>query len=356
MASFFVRWKRRSWSVLKQEYKDGESVQTTVPKELYPELGINPAWTLEEVKARIKNLNGRGKIDRLKAVAAARRAEFDASVSSIFVDPVQADQFTERLLYSTFAKDDSKMIYRWTTVQRLVKELQLEPHEFGTQENKILHYMRDQRFSPDYVAKLIRILNLWGDFVCEAQDRRFKPIKVPRGHAMESIREAYLTKPKNRAGGAKPFTDELLKSKQSLFTVPGQFEWLLISLWFGLRPSEINKNFKVTVEPDGTEVLWIYQTKLTTLRKEDRWKLIPVLFEEQKRAISYFKLGSYKKPLLKKVKEVFGPRYGLYSGRKGFTDLMLSRGRSLENISAWLGHSSIDLTWKHYRNKKRVQY
>jgi hypothetical protein len=29
------------------------------------------------------------------------------------------------------------------------------------------------------------------------------------------------------------------------------------------------------------------------------------------------------------------------AGRKGFTDLMLAKGHSLENISIWMGHSTL---------------
>jgi len=52
----------------------------------------------------------------------------------------------------------------------------------------------------------------------------------------------------------------------------------------------------------------------------------------------------------------FGRGYDLYSGRKGFTDLMLTKGQSLENISIWLGHSHISRTWASYRDKGPFQF
>ena len=39
---------------------------------------------------------------------------------------------------------------------------------------------------------------------------------------------------------------------------------------------------------------------------------------------------------------------------KGFVDLMLSKGHELENISVWMGHSTLDRTWKSY--KQRTKY
>jgi len=46
----------------------------------------------------------------------------------------------------------------------------------------------------------------------------------------------------------------------------------------------------------------------------------------------------------------------LYAGRKGFQDLMLNRGQRLEDISMWMGHQSIEMTWTKYRNRKRVSF
>jgi hypothetical protein len=43
----------------------------------------------------------------------------------------------------------------------------------------------------------------------------------------------------------------------------------------------------------------------------------------------------------------------LYEGRKGFSDLMLSRGQALENISIWMGHSPLDRTWRSFKQRRR---
>lgn len=49
----------------------------------------------------------------------------------------------------------------------------------------------------------------------------------------------------------------------------------------------------------------------------------------------------------------FGPGVDLYGGRKDFTDLMIAKGHTLENISIWMGHSSLDRTWRSYKAKAR---
>ena len=37
---------------------------------------------------------------------------------------------------------------------------------------------------------------------------------------------------------------------------------------------------------------------------------------------------------------------------------MLSKGNTLENISIWMGHSTINRTWQSYKNRRKyhIQY
>ncbi len=353
MSSFYVRkTSASSWSLMEQWFEGKKKIQKTVPKASYSNFGLSPTNTLAEARARVSNLNKRKSLDAHKAAAAARRQEFEQSVSTVFVDPVQAQGFVQRLVDSSFSKSDKKLISHWHTIKKVVTELQIEPHQFGDEEKRILKLFRGRRYSVDYIQKLIRVLNLFGSFVCKSQGRHFEPIKNPRGHVRESLTDAYLSKKGNRSGGAKPLTPELLKNKKNLFTIPGQFEWVFVSFWFGLRPNEVTGQWKVETEQDGTQVLWVYQSKLTSIAKEKRWKLIPILYDEQREALKYLQLGAVKRPLCKTIVNIFGNGFGLYSGRKGFTDEMEKvRKHSLVNVSSWLGHTSLDRTMRNYRNR-----
>jgi hypothetical protein len=355
MASFFIRQKRKSWSLLKQSYKEGRSVQETVPKAAYAALGVNPAWSVEEAKIRVKSINSRNKVDRLAAASAARRQEFEASLESTFLDEREVNEFKERLVKDSFSRSERKLLSHWKTVQAIVLKLQIEPSSFASRQRELFQELRSRQLSIDYCTKLIRVFNLWGLFVSRRRGQPYEPIVLPRGHIREALAEAYLEKGTSRAGGAKPFTKAILERQRGQL-LAGQWEWLWVTLFFGLRPSEVNPNWKLTVEPDGTQVLWVYQGKLTSVRKEERWKLIPLLYPEQHEALNYLKLGSYRRPWTKTLRGHFGDGYGLYSGRKGFTDLMLERGQAIEHVSAWLGHRSIERTWKHYKNRLRVQF
>jgi len=56
------------------------------------------------------------------------------------------------------------------------------------------------------------------------------------------------------------------------------------------------------------------------------------------------------------MRQYFSKDIDLYGGRKGFTDLMLSRGNTIENISIWMGHSTLDRTWRSYKQKQNFTF
>lgn len=135
------------------------------------------------------------------------------------------------------------------------------------------------------------------------------------------------------------------------------------TLWLGLRPSELDlileDRSKMKVEMQGAvPILYVYQSKMSTVSKAKRWKAIPCFLKEMQLALKDIENGVPQKSLVKTLRKALPKmdNVGLYSGRKGFTDLMLANGQSLENIASWLGHASIERTWKHYKNKKSVGF
>jgi hypothetical protein len=131
----------------------------------------------------------------------------------------------------------------------------------------------------------------------------------------------------------------------------------VLTVWLGLRPKEVenlrDENlWRIETLITGRKILWVFQTKVIALPPEDRWKPIPLLFDEQEFALRIIEGRNFKRPLSKTMKRYFGSGIDLYGGRKGFVDLMLSRGQTLENISIWMGHSTVARTWRSYKNKK----
>jgi hypothetical protein len=126
----------------------------------------------------------------------------------------------------------------------------------------------------------------------------------------------------------------------------------------GLRPQEIDNLYNPEIMEERNShswriVFWIFQTKIIALPSEDRWKPIPILYKEQEFALKIISSGNFKRPLVKTMRHYFAKDIDLYGGRKGFTDLMLSKGNTMENISIWMGHSTLDRTWRSYKQKKR---
>jgi hypothetical protein len=48
--------------------------------------------------------------------------------------------------------------------------------------------------------------------------------------------------------------------------------------------------------PTGSVVMWVFQTKIIALPPEDRWKPIPILFDEQRLALKMIMDENLKDP------------------------------------------------------------
>lgn len=64
-----------------------------------------------------------------------------------------------------------------------------------------------------------------------------------------------------------------------------------------------------------------------------RWKLIPLLFDEQLFGLKIIEDSNFQRPLIKTMRKHFGKGVNLYAGRKAFTDLMMFRGHLFEKIT-----------------------
>ncbi|MEN0059728.1 MAG: hypothetical protein AAGB31_12890, partial [Bdellovibrio sp.] len=146
-----------------------------------------------------------------------------------------------------------------------------------------------------------------------------------------------------------------------------KYNWLFISFVFGLRPSECDGAIKKPEieNHNGVPVLVIYQSKLTTVSEDDKYKRIPIICDEQEKALKLIEKKQAKRPTPKWVDEHckdksktydINFKYDLYCGRKGFTDFLLNKGQSLEQISIWAGHASIEMTWRHYKDKRSIRF
>lgn len=354
--SYYVRKLKNGWSVYHQSYKDGRKTDTKVEKLAYHELGFRLDWSLDQARERCKRLNKEKSITQAKARKAAARLMELQSLDSVLFQEDAVSAFSRKLEQENEGSENHlrKMSSHFLKIQALITDLKILPHEYKENEKLIYKWFARNRVSLDYTQKLISLLNRWGAFVSRRDGRFFEPISPVRGISREKIRDSHEDK-KGVRRESKPISPLLLQNKKNLLS-EANYNFLFITVWFGLRPSEVSKIDEVVTKlnDDGTEFLIVYQSKLAAVEKSRRYKAIPILFDEQKTAVEYLKSKKIKAPIYKKMLSVFGESYGLYGGRKGFTDLMLSKGYSLEDISLWLGHTSIETTWAHYKNKNSL--
>ena len=206
----------------------------------------------------------------------------------------------------------------------------------------------------------MRMANLWGFFICKKMARPFLPVPYPRGYERQRLSEAYYTKQKACKKPSLPLLPEKLQAKKEVINIQN-YNWLYLSVWFGLRPQEIDqlkdqRLWRIETTLTERKILWVYQTKIVALPTEERWKPIPILYPEQEEALKIIESQYYKRPLVQTMRRHFGMNVHLYAGRKGFTDLMLKNGHSLESISQWMGHTTIGRTWRNYKCRTYVQF
>ncbi len=242
----------------------------------------------------------------------------------------------------------------------MILEIQHDPRDWYDEYLQFYDYFYKRKCSFSYIRKILGILNLWGFFLARKLGTPFFSIPAPRGYEKSRLIDAYFEKTAGRGKQSDPISPNQLAMNRDKFKEK-YYNWIYLTVWLELRPMEVDQvknknNFRIFITDDGTPVLWVFQTKLVSVPPRFRWKLIPLFLDEQKRALEIIQSDIFDRPRTKLVKLHFGSNTTLYGGRKDFTDLMLSLHQNLENVSQWLGHSSIDRTWKHYKSKVAVHF
>ncbi|MGZ3769537.1 MAG: hypothetical protein ACXVCR_07395 [Bdellovibrio sp.] len=326
-------------------------------------LGFSDFMTPTEAKAHAKKLNAMNTVNRkaqASKVKAAERLTDLITIENSIIPTEMSEAFVAYLEENWYGGEYNlrKQIQHWNLVQKMLTDLRLQPHEYFKKQKDFYKYFQKNGFSKSYVEKLLKVVNAWGEFYSEQSKTYFKKVPNPKGVILEAIRDASDAD----GAGADPLTMPTLARMKSHMP-EGQWEYVRATLWLGLRPSELDAiienpaNLKVKMH-GNTPVASIYQAKLISIPKEKRWKQIPLFHPEMKNALKDIQNEIVRKPLVKTLKKAAPnlPGIGLYSGRKGFTDLMLSLNQTLENIALWMGHASIERTWKSYKAKDVINF
>ncbi len=335
-----------------------------MPKDRWRALGFYPSMSLSDANARAKQLNAQGLIKRQEE--RLRKQQLDRNQAKLLhgsaLPPEFVTEFEERFVRSRDSETDqgkrrtSRARVIWQAAQKLIVAINVDPSEWFYSFHEIYDYFYQRQLSIRYSQAILRMANLWGFFISKKLARPFLAVPTPRGYERQRLIDAYYKRERNARRPSAPLTPELLQQCASRINRPN-FNWLFLSVWFGLRPQEIDnlhnsELWKIETLFNGRVVLWIFQTKIIALPPEDRWKPIPLLFDEQRFALRILESQKFRRPIVRTVHNYFGAHVDLYGGRKGFTDLMLSKGQSLENISIWMGHSTLNRTWRSYKNRR----
>lgn len=352
--------KKRTWKLQIQSEAGGDRKITDIPIDQLGDHQFHLKMTLEEAQAKSRDLNRLKEIHRHaeRKVSIKKRMEKEAIQSAV--------SFPDETEFLSWLRDnqrfasikENKTDSHWHNAKKIIATIGLKPTDYADKKQAIYRWFATNSLSISYLQKVLRLINLYGRFYSRKYKVYFEEVEMPTGYARSDIEDAFFEKnPDGRA--AKPMTPELLESKRSKFK-PEHWNWVYLSTWLGLRPGEVDsltvaKNYRLEIV-SGKSVVWVYQSKLTGIPRADRWKPIPLIESEQKRVLALLESKDFKKPLVKTMAMHFGEGFALYSGRKGFESIMRDRGYSLENIAQWLGHQSIETTWKKYVNKKNVRW
>jgi hypothetical protein len=366
--SFHVNKKKKLdgteyWRLLRSTWSNGKVKYEHIPSSQLLQYGLSSDLSLEDARTRVKQLNAQSRVDRDaegRKASALKSQKQQEILTSAHLPKSFALEFTENYLRAEMAIGASgeakykKALSTWGYCQKLIVSVNLPQQHWHQHKRRFYGEMANLKTSPSYTGKVLRILNMWGSFIAMKTSTSFIPVPPPRGYDREMIADAYLDSDK-RKKTSDPLSPDLLESNKGRFT-DAQYRWLYLSVWLGLRPPEVDSlaDSKVTRE-QGVSVLWIYQSKLRGVKKEDRYKPVPLIYPEQIKCLDFIK-QEIKRPLVKTVQKHITDGINLYGGRKGFTDMMLDKGQSLEDISTWLGHATIERTWHSYKRRSKVSF
>jgi hypothetical protein len=354
-----VRKKGPQFKIRFEWFDVGDRHSRDIPKEEWVRHGFYESMSWEEANAQKDSLNAAEHLKRhqeRRNKIAARMDDEERAQLAYLPGPL-IREWEAKMFGRTHV--DKKLPSYWKVAKDILCRLKLEPNAWVDNQGMFFDHFASRQYSVSYVQKLIHVLNGWGAFYSRKTQKFFDPLPYPSGRERERIADANYGATGAGNKESDPLTPEMLEAKRSTLK-PEHYHWLYMSVWWGLRPSEVD-SFKdekfYKIERHGKiQVLGVYQAKLSSISREKRWKLIPCFLPEQKTALKILTTQPFKRPLSKTVANRFGERVGLYGGRKGFVDLMQSHGQSLEDISQWMGHTSIERTWKNYKNKQKVRY
>lgn len=354
---FHVRKHRNTWRVIATTYANGGKSEKHVVQEDYARLGVSKTMSIEEARAAVRALNARDRLEKreLRRQNVSKAQAEGALIKSAYLPGALLEEFERELA----ADGNPKLMPRWNRAKKLIVDTGLDYTQHFAYRAKIYAYLADQQLSAYYARDIIAVMNRWGRFRGRKATNMYEELPVPKSTHLQRIKAAYKQR-RGQGNESDPITPAMLESARSRLK-PAQYNWLLASVWFGLRPGEVDRlstsgrdEFWKVVVQQGHQCLMVFQTKLGGIDEDQRWKTIPVITPQQRRVIGMIEDGvPMKRPLVKTIKAHLSDTCTCYGGRKGFYHLMTaSYGQEPGAISFWLGHKDLATTAKKYADSR----
>lgn len=342
------------FKILQDVTENGQRVQRAIRKQDWLTHGINPAWSLEEARAWAKAQNASKELKRYAERKLKTQSRLhEEHLARLAYLPPELRQFEAEKLARRWERNP-KLRHTWTFVTKMLAHLRLNPPDYGDQKERFYDYFASKRCSIAYVHKLLRDLNAWGAYYCKRRKLFFEKVPAPTHTDRKTIVKANRAKVKKQGNRvSEPLTFEMLEAKKGELR-PEHYNWLYVRIAFGLRPSD--RPGKVW-QQDGIPVLDVFQPKLDhDGDEENAWKSIPCVLPEQKVALKLLAARKLEAPSNKIISSRW-PGCTQYCGRNNFIPMMFEHGRTIEEVSAWMGHKTVERTWSYWiklKNRKLV--
>lgn len=378
LGSYYIKKNSSgTWSLLLESYEGGQRSQETISKALYYKFGLRPEMTVQQAREEVGKYNFLRKNENAEVrrqMLALKRSDKLVGISQTLFPPLLVKKFHEKIeeLHATH-RYKVRMSGVFAVVQEMVsKQVKVMPSQYTEEMGKITNYFKKRQFSVSYSMDIIYMLNWWGKFYAKQTGTYFEKIEGLKANERNAIAQAHSFKTEGIRTAALPIDEPALVRMEANIDPKNEkevlwFNWVESAHRFGLRPSELDSiigNVETDFE-DGVEVLLVEQTKTVFDGPEhDKIKRIPVLCAEQAECLEKIKAGQMKRPQPKwinkmakdpKKKYKRDEKYDCYSPRKGATDYWLKElNQTLESCALFLGHRSIETTWKRYKNRRKA--
>lgn len=269
------KWKVQFVSYKKEDIKKSPAKKPKkeweVDRDRWRSLGFHNLMNLEEARVRVRQLNAQRHLKEQEKRIQLRKLEEEQYAKRIdSVLPIEfVAEFEQRFLRTRDSetarglRKKSRAYILWKAAQKLIYEMQIDPSDWLYSAHEIYDYFYRRKLSLRYSLAILKFVNLWGFFISKKLARPFHPIPIPRGYERQMLLDSFYEKDRRKvAVASKEIEPERLDEIREKINQPN-FNWIYLSVWFGLRPQEVDNLhnaslWRLETLATGRKILWVF--------------------------------------------------------------------------------------------------